>query len=262
MSADPATLLLRLEGPLQAWGADGAIMTRPTQREPTLSGVVGLLANALGRGRSDSVEDLATLSLAVRCDAEGVVVRDYHTVGAGAVDRRSPDFPTGVRQADGKIPSDRSKRLVPTDRYMLADAAFICALHGDGALLGDACTALQAPRRPLYLGRKACPPSVPISIPEGLRRGVGPLDALAEQPVVRRSGLVRGATVRVVATVAFGEPWDRVARDEPVGAAFATRSFRERRTRTWYLDVSGEPPYPWVDPHDPLDVWIPGDVLV
>ena len=43
-----ATLLLRLAAPLQAWGADSKFETRKTAREPTKSGVIGLLAAALG----------------------------------------------------------------------------------------------------------------------------------------------------------------------------------------------------------------------
>ena len=42
-----ATLLLRLAAPLQAWGADSKFETRKTNREPTKSGVIGLLAAAL-----------------------------------------------------------------------------------------------------------------------------------------------------------------------------------------------------------------------
>ena len=38
-----ATLLLRLAAPLQAWGADSKFETRKTGREPTKSGVIGLL---------------------------------------------------------------------------------------------------------------------------------------------------------------------------------------------------------------------------
>ena len=38
-----ATLLLRLAAPLQSWGMDSKFETRKTGREPTKSGVVGLL---------------------------------------------------------------------------------------------------------------------------------------------------------------------------------------------------------------------------
>ena len=46
-----STLLLRLAGPMQAWGADSRFDIRKTNREPTKSGVIGLLAAALGLRR-------------------------------------------------------------------------------------------------------------------------------------------------------------------------------------------------------------------
>ena len=56
-----ATLLLRLAAPLQSWGSDSKFETRKTDREPTKSGVVGLLAAALGLRRDDT-EGLARLN--------------------------------------------------------------------------------------------------------------------------------------------------------------------------------------------------------
>ena len=49
-----ATLLLRLAAPLQSWGADSKFETRKTNREPTKSGIIGLLAAALGLRRDDA----------------------------------------------------------------------------------------------------------------------------------------------------------------------------------------------------------------
>ena len=53
------TLLLRLAAPLQAWGIDSKFNIRQTGNVPSKSGVVGLLAAALGRTRDESVEDLS-----------------------------------------------------------------------------------------------------------------------------------------------------------------------------------------------------------
>ena len=39
-----AVLLLRLAAPLQAWGSNSKFIIRNTEREPTKSGVVGMLA--------------------------------------------------------------------------------------------------------------------------------------------------------------------------------------------------------------------------
>ena len=76
-----ATLLLRLAAPLQSWGSDSKFETRKTDREPTKSGVVGLLAAALGLRRDDT-EGLARLNglrFAVRADQEGSLLVDFHT---------------------------------------------------------------------------------------------------------------------------------------------------------------------------------------
>ena len=52
------TLLLRLAGPMQAWGDSSRFAQRHTRREPTKSGIIGMLAAAQGRRRTDGVEDL------------------------------------------------------------------------------------------------------------------------------------------------------------------------------------------------------------
>lgn len=68
-----ATLLLRLAAPLQAWGADSKFETRKTGREPTKSGVIGLLAAALGlrRDESEALTRLTGLRFGVRVEREG-----------------------------------------------------------------------------------------------------------------------------------------------------------------------------------------------
>ena len=68
-----ATLLLRLAAPLQAWGADSKFETRKTNREPTKSGVIGLLAAALGlrRDEREALARLAQLRFGVRVEREG-----------------------------------------------------------------------------------------------------------------------------------------------------------------------------------------------
>ena len=57
------TLLLRLVGPMQSWGTTSRFDERDTQLEPSKSGVLGLICAALGRDRSEPVEDLAALRM-------------------------------------------------------------------------------------------------------------------------------------------------------------------------------------------------------
>lgn len=158
MSSPTATLLLRLTGPMQAWGTQSRFTHRDTGLEPSFSGTIGILCAALGRPRGASVEDLARLSMGVRVDREGIMRVDYHTAG-GAHLRSEAGY--GVPSADGK-----KRSTVVSQRYYLADAEFLVGLEGDRALLEDVRAALRAPRWQLFLGRKSFVPSAPIYLPD------------------------------------------------------------------------------------------------
>ncbi|MBU7598914.1 type I-E CRISPR-associated protein Cas5/CasD [Streptomyces sp. P38-E01] len=155
-------LLLHLAGPLQSWGAHSHFNRRDTAPHPTRSGIVGLLAAALGRGRHESLDDLATLRLTVRTDRAGVLLRDFHTVGGGLPMKET------VVNAGGKPRLKHGTGTLVSDRYYLADAAFTAALTPAAStpadLLAECARALSAPRWPLYLGRRSCPPTDPVLI--------------------------------------------------------------------------------------------------
>jgi CRISPR system Cascade subunit CasD len=57
---------------------------------------------------------------------------------------------------------DGGKAMPLSYRYYLADAKFLVALGGDEELLGQLQQVVRAPRRPLFLGRRSCPPDEPI----------------------------------------------------------------------------------------------------
>ncbi|WP_371611846.1 type I-E CRISPR-associated protein Cas5/CasD [Streptomyces clavifer] len=156
-------LLLRLTGPLQSWGLHSHFNERDTAAFPTRSGVIGMLASALGRHRDQPINDLTTLHLTVRTDRPGVLLRDLHTVGGGLPGKGT------VTTAEGKKrPGDTGTLL--THRNYLADAAFTIALTTpqatteSNALLGHCAKALRAPRWSLHLGRRSCPPEGPLLV--------------------------------------------------------------------------------------------------
>ncbi|MFQ9792825.1 MAG: type I-E CRISPR-associated protein Cas5/CasD [Acutalibacteraceae bacterium] len=131
-----STLLLRLAAPLQAWGINSKFDIRKTEREPSKSGVVGLLAAALGRRRDESLDDLTALTFGIRSDKEGELLKDFHMVL-----------------------KDKKTSYVTT-RYYLADAIFLVGLESqDETFLKTLDQALQAPVFPLFLGRRSCPPT-------------------------------------------------------------------------------------------------------
>lgn len=152
------TLSLVLAGPLQAWGSSSRFARRGTENAPTKSGVVGLLAAALGRERTDEVSDLAALRFGVRVDQPGVRVRDYQT---------AHHMVTGTS-------------MPVSERFYLSDAVFVAAFEGEPTLIDHLHQAVRRPVYLPYLGRRSCPPSRPLDLGEPVRGTLEEL--LREQP--------------------------------------------------------------------------------
>src|SRR5947209_8529378 len=144
-----SVLLMRLAGPMQSWGTRSRFGQRDTGLEPSRSGVVGLLCAALGRPREAPLDDFVPLTMAVRVDREGRLMRDYHTA-------------QHVLRADT---TKGTQDTVLSERFYLADADFLVGLAGDRAFLDRLAAALREPVWPLFLGRKSFVPSLPV--PEG-----------------------------------------------------------------------------------------------
>lgn len=216
-----ATLLLRLEGPMQSWGTTSRFDERDTQLEPSKSGVIGLLCAALGRDRAEPVADLAALRMGIRVDREGSPMRDYQTA-------------TGVLIAGDAKP--KNDRTVVSPRHYLADAAFIVGLEGDDAnLLQAVHQALRSPVWPLALGRKSFAPGQPVWLPDGL----SPLP-LREALQAYDSEHHARPTWRMRLLMEHPEE-GAVRHDQPL-APFSERRFGPRCVKTEYLEGAGHVP--------------------
>ncbi|MFJ3659200.1 type I-E CRISPR-associated protein Cas5/CasD [Streptomyces sp. NPDC090119] len=220
----PHVLLLRLAGPLQSWGLTGRFAQRDTHSRPTKSGVIGLCAAALGLDREEPLGELAEVVFGVRADRPGTPMRDYHTVGGGTFPLRPRDLLTDHQRAtkamaltapegpeaapfgrselaawygspkyvtrdpvSGALVSGQVRRqALITERWYLADAAFLVGLQApDPAFLERIGHALEHPRRLLWLGRKACPPSGDLAlgvVPGPLREAFETHALLPEAP--------------------------------------------------------------------------------
>lgn len=214
------SVVLRLEGPLQAWGTQGRYSIRETDSEPSKSGVLGLVGCALGMARDDAqqLDRLRQLRMAVRVDRPGRTMRDLHTVGAGTF-RGRPHGMWGLKD-----------KTVVTQRYYLVDAAFTVALaHDDHGFVEQIAQALGDPTWPLFLGRRSCVPSEPVLL--GVVEG-GPAEVLLQAP------LARGATtrLRLVADVAPGEIGAQRA-DDPVSFVSADRQFAFRNVLESWIEI-------------------------
>ncbi|MBL8754834.1 MAG: type I-E CRISPR-associated protein Cas5/CasD [Planctomycetes bacterium] len=215
--------MLRLEGPMQAWGTRGRYSIRDTDAEPSKSGVLGLLGCALGMRRDDqdTLDQLRRLRMAVRVDRPGRIIRDLHTVGAGTF-RGEPHSMWGLKD-----------KTVLTQRFYLVDAAFTVAVGGDdNALLDRIAAAVQDPVWPMFLGRRSCVPSEPIFLAVA---PTSPEDALRHAPLARGAESRLRVIMDAPAGIA-GSPRP----DDPIRLASDDRQFAFRQVHECWLDFAPE----------------------
>lgn len=220
------TLLLQCIAPLQAWDTQSNFGVRTTGREPSKSGMIGLLCAALGRPRTVSLNDLAGLRMGVRVDQEGHVLRDWHTAGKG-----------GYLKAGGSV---ERKNLITSTRYYLTDAAFLVGLeYDDEALLTQLHAALNNPRWMLFLGRKSCPPTAPPYLADGLQ-SVDLVTALKQYPwlgrVRKRYDQLAKENPRGLRLVLEDQEGSQVHNDHPISFEKGNRRFTPRRVTTSWVE--------------------------
>ncbi|MBV5339478.1 MAG: type I-E CRISPR-associated protein Cas5/CasD [Deltaproteobacteria bacterium] len=220
------TLLLRLVGPMQSWGTTSRFDQRDTGKEPSKSGVVGLLAAALGIDREEwsDLEPLTRLTMGVRHDRPGVPKRDYQTAGCAAADT--------IIKADGKQAKDGG---VVSQRFYLADACFLVGLESeDVMLLNRIHTALQNPFWTLALGRKSYVSSEPVWMSDGLQDA--PMrDVLARWPWIASQRKWEDLPEKLLVSYESADGSGVLKMDQPL-SSFAERRFGSRLVRSeWIL---------------------------
>ncbi len=224
-----STLLFRMVGPMQSWGTTSRFDQRDTGKEPSKSGVVGLLAAALGIDRENwiDLEPLTRLSMGVRHDRPGVPKRDYQTAGCAE--------PYTIVRADGKP----SKDGVVSDRFYLSDAAFLVALEGnDRTLLEKAHSKLKDPTWSLALGRKSYLPSEPIWIENGLQ-DASLRDVLSQWPWIANQRKWENLPERLLVSLESVDGSGVLRMDQPL-SSFAERRFGARFVRSEWIPFPKE----------------------
>jgi len=205
------TLFLWLESPLQSWGERARWSMRDSANEPTKSGVVGLLACAMGLDQDDDIRALSQrLHVGVRCDHPGVLMKDYQTIQG----------PWGTQLSD---------------RYYLCDAAFLIAIQSDtAALIEQLAKAIQNPIWPIFLGRKSCVPSHPPFA------GTGDYPTMqAALESVSVTSPQQGETVQVRAVIEC-TPGEGTRRRDEIDSRYR-RTFLPRHTLDLLLTVPIQP---------------------
>ncbi len=186
--------------------------------------MIGLLAAALGlrRDETEPLTRLAQLRFGVRVEREGQLLVDFHMAR-----------------------NEEKDRSYVTYRHYLEDAVFLVGLESeDTALLQELAEALTHPAFPLYLGRRACPPTLPLCL--GLREQ-GLVEALQAEPALCPGG---PKPTRIVADAAPQEPGAVPQRDVPLSYDPRHRQYGYRSAREISLRQPAGAPEPTA--HDPF----------
>ena len=204
-----STLLLRLAAPLQAWGTDSKFEVRRTNREPSKSGVIGLLAAALGLRRDADLSKLTALRFGVRVDRNGEVIKDFHMAKA-------------------------EKTSYLTYRYYLSDAIFLVGLESeDRSFLEQIERALRKPCFPLFLGRRSCPPTLPLVL--GIREDALETALRGEENQNKDLKSIRQSHRYIRLDCDEGEQEGAVVQDLPISFNPMKREFGYRRAEEIWL---------------------------
>ena len=173
-------LVFRLYGPMCSWGDIAVGEVRLSTVHPSKSAILGLIAAALGIKRPDTARDdtertgleVAHSALAhgygfaVRVDAPGVPLVDYHTaqVPSSGTGRNRRQFATR-RDELTAVPRPELHTILSRRDYRV-DALYTIALWarpGAPHPLAELAARLHEPVFTLYLGRKSCPLALPLA---------------------------------------------------------------------------------------------------
>lgn len=160
-------LILKLQGPMQAWGEHTFEGKRPSGNFPTRSALLGLLGACLGIGRTERerLQQLAASVLfAVLKEERFVQKRDGRKIPLPII--KATDYHT-VQDARENYSGLKSHETIQTWREYLFDAAYTIAVwNTEGAVitLDTLEAAVKAPVFTPYLGRRSCPLARPLFV--------------------------------------------------------------------------------------------------
>lgn len=158
-------LVFQLYAPLVSWGEAAVGEVRHSNAVPSRSALLGLLAAACGIRRDAPLMEvfIRHYHFAVRplssCEQW---LRDYHTV---EVPRQSRKRVYSTRRDELTQAPEELGTLITTREYRCDAYYHIAVQETEGAPLAlqKLAAALVEPVFPLYLGRKSCPPALPLS---------------------------------------------------------------------------------------------------
>lgn len=155
--------VMRLCGPMASWGDIAVGELRGTSTRPSRSALIGLLSAALGVSRDDhhTLQRMVNAyRFAVRVDRQGALIRDFHTW-------QKPKLKRGMKCQTRKEELEAADLETGISRRdYCCDAEYVVCMWSDVDAapfsFQEIKEAFARPRFVLYLGRKSCPPSLPI----------------------------------------------------------------------------------------------------
>lgn len=159
-------LLFHIYGPMESWGGVAVGTFRPTERHPTKSAIVGILAASLGIERFDSERQshlYSDFEYVVASAGKEYEMSDYATIESSKPDRKETYTVLPPRSLELSR-NDRSI-ILSTKKYICNGFYTVAVIPKKKSLFGlqDLCFALKSPKYIPYLGRKSCPMSYPMS---------------------------------------------------------------------------------------------------
>lgn len=235
----PNFLILKLDGPMQAWGDHTYEDFRPSRDFPTRSGLLGLLAACLGIEREDTDSQVRladSVEFSVRADL-AVFRPEQHERGGRTVKRsaaRLADFHTVlaarlVKREPNGTPKANPNPVVSRREY-LYDARFTVAVGQRDEAAFPLETIEVYLRKPVYtpsLGRRSCPLARPLLDSENFM--------VEAENGIEALGMVAPVGGSIYAETTSGEGKPMVVRDIPMH-----RNKRQFATRKVYVHKQQE----------------------
>lgn len=156
-------VVFRLYGPMASWGQAAVGGDRPTGIQPTRSALLGLLGAALGvkRNEEEALSDLSqSVCFGVKQCAPSSLMRDYHTSQVPSNNKKV------VHRSRRSELNETKLNTILSSRDYRCDGLWVVAVwlaEKPTITLEQLRQALIKPVFSLCLGRKSCPPSLPLA---------------------------------------------------------------------------------------------------
>lgn len=159
--------LINLYGPMAAYGGIAVGEMRPSWQKPSRSAVIGIIGAALGIRRDE--EETHNMmqngyGFSVMVLKSGIIMQDFHTIQAphsSSLKKQSHVFTRRDEMNLGNPETVLSRREYLYD-HMAISGIWIKDKEAAPFSLKEIQYALQNPVFCLYLGRKSCPPALPV----------------------------------------------------------------------------------------------------